>query len=126
MIPDLNLNKQRIRATHFTEIVYLKQRQEFGLVAKNLNLCPVMPASRRVNPPATSHTAEHLASICLHSWSHDKPIFYFISHFLNKKRHCLEPLITIKYVFFNTAITVIYFRLYLGNVTLQDVKGPGI
>ena len=30
-----------------------------SLVFKNLNLCPVMPASRGVNPLATSHTAEH-------------------------------------------------------------------
>ena len=46
------------RATHFTEIVYLKQRQEdmLSLVFKKLNLCPVMPASRGVNPCATSHT----------------------------------------------------------------------
>ena len=55
-----------------------------SLVFKKLNLCPVMPASRGVNPLATSHTVEHLSSICLHSWSHDKPIFYLIYHCLNK------------------------------------------
>ena len=71
MIPDLNVNKQRkqynTRATHFTEIVYLKQRQEdmLSLVFKKLNICTVMPASRGVNPLATSHTVEYLSSICL-------------------------------------------------------------
>ena len=55
------------RATQFTEIVYLKQWQEdmMSVVFKKLNLCPVMPASRGVNPLATSHTVEHLSSICL-------------------------------------------------------------
>ena len=50
-----------------------------SLVFKKLNLCPVMPASWGVNPLATLHTVEHLSSICLHSWSHDKPILYLIS-----------------------------------------------
>ena len=73
MIPDLNVNKQRnsttLRRHIFTEIVYLKQRQEYvlSLVFKKLNLCPVMPASRAVNPLATSHTVENFSSICLHS-----------------------------------------------------------
>ena len=73
-------------AAHFTKIVYLKQRQEdiLSLVFKKLNLCSVMPASRGVNPLATSHTVEHLSSICLHSWSCDKPILYLIYHCLNK------------------------------------------
>ena len=92
MIPDLNVNKQTKQyntgAKHFTEIVYLKQRQEdmLSLVFKKLNLCPVMPASRGVNPLVTSHTVEHLSSTCLHNWSHDndKPILYLISHCLNK------------------------------------------
>ena len=44
-----------------------------------------MPASWGVNPLATSHTADNLSSICLHSVSHDQPIFYLISHCLNKK-----------------------------------------
>ena len=49
MIPDSNVKKTKKtvqhRATHFTEIVYLKQRQEdlLSLVFKKLNLCPVMP-----------------------------------------------------------------------------------
>ena len=96
MILDLNVNKQRkqynTRVTHFTKIVHLKQRQEdmLSLVFKKLNLCPVMPASRGVNPLATSHTAEHLPSICLHSWSHDKPSLYLISHCLNKKSRIRE------------------------------------
>ena len=55
-----------------------------SLVCKKLNLCPVMPASRGVNPLVTSHTLQHLSSICLQSRSHDKPILYFISHCLNK------------------------------------------
>ena len=33
---------------------------------------------------ATSHTVDYLSSIFLHSWSHDQPIFYLISHCLNK------------------------------------------
>ena len=75
-----------IRATLFKEIVYLKQRQVdiMSLVLKRLNLCPVMPASWGVNPLVTSHTVEHLSSICLHNRSHDKPIVYFISHCMNK------------------------------------------
>ena len=108
MVPDLNVNKQRRQynatATHFAEIVYLKQTQEdmLSLVFKKLNVCLVMPASRGVNPLATSHTAEHLKSICLHTWSHYKPILYLISYCLNK-RHCLEPRITINKRFSNTA-----------------------
>ena len=74
------------RATHFTGIVYLKQRQEdiLSLVFKKLNPCPLMQASCGVNSLATSHTVEHLSSICLHSWSHDKPILYLIYHCLTK------------------------------------------
>ena len=54
----------------------LKQRQEgmLRLVLKKLNLCSAMPASRGVNPLATSHTVEHLSSICLHSWSQNNLI----------------------------------------------------
>ena len=59
-------------------------------------MSPVMPASWGVNQLATSHTVEQISRICLHSWSHDKPIFYLISHCLNKKRNCLEPLMTKK------------------------------
>ena len=75
-----------IRITHFTEIVYLKQRKEdmLSLVFKKLNISPFMPASRGVNPLTTSHTVEHLWSICLHSWSHDKPNLYFIYYCFNK------------------------------------------
>ena len=96
MIPDLNVNKQRkqynTRATYFTEIAYLKQRQKDmrSLVFKKLNLCPVIQASRGVNPLRTSQIAEHLSSICLHSWSHDKSILYLISHCLNKKSRIRE------------------------------------
>ena len=74
------------RETHFTDIVYLKQRQAdiLSLVFKNLNLCSVMPASWGVNPLATSHTVERLSSTCLHNRSYEKPILYFISHCLNK------------------------------------------
>ena len=86
-----------------------------SLVLKKLNLCPVMPASRGVNPLATSHTVEHLSGICLNSWSHDKPILYLIYHCLNN-RHCLEHLITIKELF------LILQENYLGSVILQDVK----
>ena len=84
----------------FLDPLYLKQRQEdiMTLVFKQLNLCPVIPASRGVNPLATSHTAEHLSSICLQKWSHDNQssAWFFIALM---KRHCLEPLITIKKLF---------------------------
>ena len=67
LIPDLNVNKQRNsnRATHFTEIIYLKQRHTdmMSLVFKKQNLCPVMPASWGGNSLTTSHTVEHLSSI---------------------------------------------------------------
>ena len=81
------------RATHFTESAYLKQRQEcmFSLIFKKLIFCSVMPASRDVNPVATSHTVEHLSSMFLHSWSYDKPILYLIYYCLNKNTHCLNP-----------------------------------
>ena len=69
--------------TQFSEIVYLKQKQ-VDMLSLVFNLCPVMPASRGVNPLATSHTVEHLSSICLRSWSHDQPILYLIYHCLNK------------------------------------------
>ena len=53
----MSTNKETVitRATHFTEIVYLKQRQVdiMSLVLKKLNLCPDMLASRGVNPLAT-------------------------------------------------------------------------
>ena len=77
--------KYNTRATHFTEIVYLKQKQEcmLSLVFKKLDLFSVMPASRSVNPLTTSHTVEHSSSICLHSWSHDNPILYLINHCFN-------------------------------------------
>ena len=115
MIPDLKINKQRNsthhKATHFTVIVYLKQRQEdmLSLIFKKLNLCPVIPASRGVNPLATSHTVEQLSSICPHSRSHDKLIVFLIYHCLDKYRHCLEPPITIKKVFFNTLVFIFKF-----------------
>ena len=80
------MKQYNIRVTHVTAIVYLKQRQVdmLSLVFKKLNLCPVMPASRGVNPLATSHTVEHLSSICLHNRNYDKLILYFLSHCLNK------------------------------------------
>ena len=80
MIPHLNVKKTKkqynTRATHFSEIVYLKQRQVDmkSLVFKKLNLCPFMPAPQGVNRLATSHTFEHLSSIFQLSWSQDKPI----------------------------------------------------
>ena len=120
------VNKQRkqnnTRATHFTEIVYLKQRQEdmLSLVFKKLNLCPVMPAFRGVNPLTTSHTAEHLSSIWLYSWSQDNPILYLITHCSNKKALLGNPDNHKKNLILQKK--VIYFRLYLGNVTFQDVK----
>ena len=55
-----------------------------SLVFKKLNLCPVMPASRGVNPLATSNTVEYSSRICLHSWSHDKPILFLIREALKK------------------------------------------
>ena len=81
-----NKKQYNTRTIHFSEIVYLKQRQVDMLssVLKKLNLCPVILASRGVNPLATSHTVEHLSSLCLSSWSHDKPILYLIYHCLNK------------------------------------------
>ena len=36
-----------------------------SIVIEKLNLCPVILASRTVNPLWTSHTVEHLSSICL-------------------------------------------------------------
>ena len=45
-----------------------------------------MPASQGVNPLVTSHTVEHLSSIYLHSWSHDKTIMFLIYHCLKKSR----------------------------------------
>ena len=89
-------------------------------VFKKLNLCPFMPASRGVNPLATSRTVEHLSSICLHSWSHDKLNLYLNYHCLN--RHCLEPLITInKNVFLNAAKKYLTSDFIL-EMTLQDVN----
>ena len=62
LYPRINCLVLRECLTHFTEIVYLKQRQEdmLSLVFKKLTLCPVMPASRGVNPLATSHTADYI------------------------------------------------------------------
>ena len=93
LIPEQTLKQYNIRATHFTSIVYLKQRQVdmLSLVFKKLNLCPAMPASWGVNPLANSHTVEQLSSICLHNRSHDKLILYFISHCLNKKDIVWNP-----------------------------------
>ena len=90
MIPNLNVNKQRNSTTlgrHiFTDIVYLKKRQVdmLSLVFKKLMCCPVTPVSWGVSPLATLHTGEHLSSICLHDWSHVKPILYLIDYCLNK------------------------------------------
>ena len=91
-----------------------------SLVFKKLNLCSNMPASRGVNPLATSHTVEHLSSICLHRWSHDKPILYLIYHCLNKIDIAWAP-DNNQRMFFNTEKKVINFELCLGYVTLQDV-----
>ena len=55
-----------------------------------------MPASRGVNPLATSHTVEHLSSVCQHSWSHDKTILYLIDH-------CFKKYTVLEKCFFNTA-----------------------
>ena len=55
-----------------------------SLVFKKLNLCPVMPDSWGVKPPATSYTDDHLYSIYPHSWSDDKPIMFLIYHCLNE------------------------------------------
>ena len=60
-------------------------------VFKKLNLCPVVPASRGVNPLATSHTFQHLLCTCLHNRSHGKPILYFTSHCFNKIDVVLSP-----------------------------------
>ena len=43
-----------------------------------------MPASRGVDPLATSHTIEHLSNTFGHNWSHAKSTLYIISHCLNK------------------------------------------
>ena len=127
MNPDLNVNKQRnstpLGQHIFTDIVYLKQRQEdmLSLVFKKLNLCQVMPASRGVNPLATSHIVEHLSSICIHSWSHDKLNLYFSFHCLNKI-DMLGTSDSNQKHFFNTAKkSNLHSRLYLGDRTLQDV-----
>ena len=77
MIPDLNVNKHR-KSTTLGQHILQRQEDILSLVFKKLNLCPVMPASRGVNQLATSHTVEHLSSLCLQSWSHDKPILYLI------------------------------------------------
>ena len=89
MIPDLNVNKEK--TVHYKGNIFYrdcmfkaKTGRMLSLVFEKLNLCLVMLASQGVNPLATSHTVEHLSSIYLHSWSHDKPIFYLIYHYLNK------------------------------------------
>ena len=74
-----------------------------------------MPASRGVNPLATSHAVEHLSGLCLNSWSHDKPILYLINECLNKIDIACIPDNNQK-TFFNTAKKVIYFRLYFGYI----------
>ena len=83
----MSTNKETVntRATHFTDIVYLKQRQVemLSLVFKK-NISSVMPASWGFNPLATSHTLEHLLGTCLHNRGHEKHIWYFIWHCLNK------------------------------------------
>ena len=79
-----------------------------------------MPASRGVNPLATSHTVEHLSSTCLHNWSHDKPIFYFISLSFKKKFGTPQN-INKKNVFLILQKKGTRFRLYIVDVTLQDV-----
>ena len=43
-----------------------------------------MQDSWGVNQLTTSHTIEHLSSIYLHSWRHDKLNLYLIYHCLNK------------------------------------------
>ena len=74
-----------------------------SLVFKKLNLYPIMPASRGVNPLATSHNVENLSSISLYSWSHDTPILYLIYHCLNKIDIAWNLLKNIKKKFFTTA-----------------------
>ena len=97
-----------------------------SLVFKKLNLqfSPVMLASGGVNSLATSHTIEHLSSTRLHNWSHDKPILYFISHCLNQIDIVWNPynnkdfkIKLLKYC----KKKVTNFRLYLVDVTLQNV-----
>ena len=80
-----------------------------------------MPASWGINPLAISHTVEHLSSICLHSWNHDKPILYLIYHCLNKIDIAWNLLKQSK-TFFNTAKKVNNCSHYLGDVTLEDVN----
>ena len=80
-----------------------------------------MPASWGVNP------------LGLHTQLNIYEVFVYIVRVMTNKtwtsyiialikRDCLEPLITIKKKFFNTAQKVINFRLYLGDVTLLDVN----
>ena len=111
------------KATHITAIVFFKQRQEdmLCLVCKKLYLCPVMPASRGVNPLATSHTVEHLSRISLHIWRHDKPILNLIYHFLNKIDIAWNLWQQSKN-FLILQKKVINLDLYLGDVTLQNVN----
>ena len=72
-----------------------------------------MPASRGVNPLATSHTAEHLSIVSLHICSHKKPIFYLISRCLNKKKALLETPDNHQKFFFNIAI---FLKFTLGSI----------
>ena len=125
MIPHLNVNKQRDITTPsiaFFRDGYSKQRHVdmLSLVSKKLNLCPIMLASRGVNPLATSHTVEHLLCIWLSSCSHDKPILNLISFYLNKIYIFWNPWWPSKNVFLILEEKKIYLRLCLGSVTLQD------
>ena len=127
MIPHLNVNQQRLilntRATHFSEMVYLKQRQVYmlRLVFKKLNLCPGLPASRGGNPLATALTAEHLSGICLHSWSQEKSILFLVSHCLNKIDIAWTPWRQSFFFFFLILFQLIYFRPYLGYGQKQTI-----
>ena len=73
MIPDLIVNKEKNSTSLGRYIlqglsIKSKDRKNAELSFEKLNLCPVMPASRRVNPLATSHTVEH--SMKLSKWDY--------------------------------------------------------
>ena len=61
-------------------------------------------------------------NICLHRWSHEKPILYLIFHCFNKIDISWNPIWQAKICLFIASKKVIYFRLYLGYLTLQDVN----
>ena len=52
-----------------------------SLNAYHISHCAGYPG---VNLFATSHTVEYFSNMSIHSWCHDKPIFYLISHCFNK------------------------------------------